>query len=153
MKSRKGMAVCLISLVLCCTAARADDLKQIEKQLRKTYDNYVLSLKTPYASGKLHFTSNGQLVGTAPEGVWTTNGILQVSKVVLKPKVVQIDGKRILLALRTSQGSPILLPIVTARIVHIAIDLDSTTGFNIDQINLLFQQVFQIGRASCRERV
>jgi TonB family protein len=151
MKYRKGIAVCVTSLVLCCTVARANDLKEIERQLRKTYDNYLLSLKAPYASEKLHFTSKGLPVGLAPEGVWTTNGILQVSKIVLKPNIVQIYGKRILLALRTSQGNPILLPIVTARSVQIAIDLDSTSASNIDQINLLFEQVFQ--KQDIRQRI
>ena len=141
MQYKKRWSVCLISLTL-CTVARADDRRLIEKQLRKTYDNYALSLKVPYASENLHFDSNGQLVGISPVGVWTTSGILQVGKIVLKPNVLQIDGNRILVALRAGQGSSILVPIVTARSVHITIELESTTS-KIDQLNHVIEQVFQ----------
>jgi len=133
MKYQKRWPVGLISLTLFCTVARADDGRLIEKQLRKTYDNYALSLKIPYASENLHFDSKGQLVGISPVGAWTTSGILQAGKIVLKPNVLQINGKRILVALRASQGSSILVPIVTARSVHISIELESTTS-NIDQL-------------------
>ncbi len=46
MKCKKTWPVCLISLTLCCTVARAAE-RRLEKQLRKTYEDYVLSLKTP----------------------------------------------------------------------------------------------------------
>jgi hypothetical protein len=68
--------------------------------------------------------------------------MLQVLKVVLKPNVLQIDGKRILVALPAHKGNSILVPIVTARSVHISIDLESTTS-KIDQLNHVIEQVFQ----------
>jgi TonB family protein len=150
MKCRKTWPVCLLSLTLCCTVARADDRRLIEKELRKTYDNYALSLKIPYASENLHFDSKGQFVGSSPLGVWTTSGILQVGKIVLKPNVLQINGNRILVALRASQGSSILVPIVTARSVHITIELESTTS-NIDQLNQVIERVFQ--KQDTRKRI
>jgi hypothetical protein len=65
-----------------------------------------------------------------------------VGKIVLKPNVLQINGNRILVALRASQGSSILVPIVTARSVHITIELESTTS-DVDQLNHVIEQVFQ----------
>jgi TonB family protein len=76
--------------------------------------------------------------------------MLQVGKIVLKPDVLQINGNRILAALRADKGNSILVPIVTARSVHITIDLESTT-FNIDQLNHLIEQVFQ--RQETRKRI
>jgi len=150
MPYQKRWSVYLLSLTLCCTVGRADDRRLVEKELRKTYDNYARSLKIPYASENLHFDSNGQLVGTSPVGVWTTSGILQVGKIVLKPNVLQINGNRILVALRASQGSSILVPIVTARSVHITIELESTTS-HIDQLNQVIEQVFQ--KQDTRKRI
>jgi hypothetical protein len=56
MKHKKRWPVCLISLTRCCTVARADDRRLIEKLRRKTYDNYALSLKIPYMHRRI-FTS------------------------------------------------------------------------------------------------
>jgi len=149
MQHKKRWPARLILLTLCCTIARADDRRLIETELRKTYDNYVLSLKTPYTSEKLRFDSNGQLVGTSPVSVWTTSGVLQVAKIALKTNVLQIDGKRILVALRSGQGSSTLVPIITARSVRITIDLESATS-NIDQLNRAIEQVFQAQDTSKR---
>jgi hypothetical protein len=122
----------------------------VEKQLRKTYDNYAHCLKIPYASQNLYFDSNGQLVGISPVGVWTTSGVLQVGKIVVRPDVLQIDGKRILVALRAEKGNSILVPMVTARSVHITIALEPTTS-NIDQVNHVMEQVFQ--KQDTRKRI
>jgi TonB family protein len=150
MQYKKTWPVVLISLTLGCTVARADDRKLVEKQLRKTYDNYALSLKIPYASQNLHFDSNGQLVGISPVGVWTTSGVLPVGKIVVRPDVLQIDGKRILVALRADKGNSILVPIVTARPVHITIALEPTTS-NIDRLNHEIEGVFQ--KQDTRKRI
>ncbi len=44
MQNKKRWPVCLLSLTFCCTVARAGDRRLIEKQLRKTYDDYALSV-------------------------------------------------------------------------------------------------------------
>jgi len=149
MQHKTRWPVGLISLTLCCAVARATD-RRLEKQLRTTYDNYALSLKTPYAWEKLHFDCKGQLVGISPVGVWTTSGMLQVVKIVLKSNVLQIDGKRILVALRADKGSSMLVPIVTARSVHVTVDLESTTP-NVDQVDHVIEQVFQ--KQETRKRI
>ncbi len=115
----------VLMMLACAGVSSAEDHERdLEKQLRQTFVHKVLSLRTPYASSKLHFTSGGQLIGTSLALPWTTGGIVQVTKVSLKSTVLELEGNRVVIAWR-SETNPSLIPLVTNNRVKVTLNLDS----------------------------
>ena len=148
----------LISVLLCCLAAlsstdaNAADRKDLENDLRNIYGHKLLSLRQPCFGSKLKFDSSGALVGKAVAGPWSTSGLLQVENLVLAPERLEIDGRRVILALRTRNVSAHtslrpsdvgVTPLVTNDRIRIFIDLSAS---DVSQVNRALSQVFQGGQ-------
>jgi hypothetical protein len=142
----------LIAGVCCCIAAisatlvRAQDRTKLEKDLRTTYQDKLLSLKNPYFGSKLQFDSSGTLVGKEVAGPWSTCGLVHVDKLILAPDHLEIDGKRVILALRSEESSPSdvhVIPLVTGNRVRIVVELSPV---DVPQVNKVLSQVFQAGQ-------
>jgi TonB family protein len=74
----------------------AETIKEREQALSKQYAGRTLFLRRFYTSGSQRFDKNGNVVGKAPAtGSWTLYGMIQVEKIVLKERSVQVVGKRL----------------------------------------------------------
>ena len=139
----------LISSLLCCilissTDVTADTRKNLEDDLRKIYEHKVLSLKLPYAANKLQFDAQGALAGSAVACPWAICGMLQVEKVVLAQGRLEIRGKRVILALRSSKSDVKVIPLATDRGIQVRVDLPDSP-LDIPQVNKILSRVFEGG--------
>jgi TonB family protein len=147
-----------ITVVFCCFAAvwpnnvRAEDRKNLEGDLRRAFQNKILSLRNPYFGSRLQFDSSGNLVGKADAGPWSTCGLLQVEKVALGPDHLEIDGRRVVLALRsgaTDKPHPSIpqaaqiTTLVTEDRVRIFVEM---SALDVPQVNQILSHVFQGGQ-------
>jgi len=131
--------------------AGAEDQKSLENDLRKTYEHQVLSLRAPQFGKKLEFDSSGVLISHAEAGPWSTCGLLQVEKLRLLPDHVELEGKRVLLALRSAdqdKHAPIpanvqVTPILTGEPVRIFV---ATSAVDVGHLNETMAKVFQGGQ-------
>ncbi|MGA8152637.1 MAG: energy transducer TonB [Terriglobales bacterium] len=142
---------CLLSGLLCSlvvislTDARADARKDLEKELRTAYVHRLLSLTSPYFGDKLQFDSQGGLLDRAVAGPWSTCGLLEVEKLALASGRVELSGKRVILALRSSNTGVKVTPVTTNRGVHISVELPSTST-DVPQVNQTLSNTFKGGQ-------
>jgi TonB family protein len=149
-----------ITVVFCCFAAvwpndlRAEDRKNLEDDLRRAFQHKILSLRNPYFGPRLRFDSSGNLVGKADAGPWSTCGLLQVEKLALGPDHLEIDGKRVVLGLRsgaTDKQHPSIpqaaqiTTLVTADRVRIFVEM---SALDVPQVNQILSHAFQGGQAA-----
>jgi TonB family protein len=143
-----------VTVVLCCLATVwptnviAEDRKNVEDDLRRALQHNILSLRNPYFGRMLRFDSSGNLVGKADAGPWSTCGLLEVEKLKLAPDHLEIDGKRIVLALRSraadkQQPSVQNTAVVTDERVRIFVDM---SAMEVAQVKQILSYVFQGGR-------
>ena len=137
----------LISSLLCCilifsTAAIADTRKNLEDDLRKIYEHNLLSFRTPYAANKLQFDAQGTLAGSAVACPWSICGMLQVEKVVLAQRYLEIRGKRVIIALRSGNTDVKVIPLATDRGIQVRVDLPDSP-LDIAQVNKILSRVFE----------
>ena len=143
--------------LLCCLAVifspdvRGQDQKNLENDLRNVYEHKLLSLRNPYFGSKLKFDSAGKLISRAVVGPWSTCGMLQVEKLALDTGHLEIDGKRVILALRSVESDkhpplPLnsqVVPLVTEDQVRIFIEMSAS---DVSQANKTLSQIFQGGQ-------
>ena len=137
----------LISSILCCilissTAVSADTRKNLEDDLRKIYEHNLLSLRSPYAANKLQFDERGTLAGSAAPCPWSICGMLQVEKVVLAQRYLEIRGKRVILALRSGNTDAKVIPLATDRGIQVRVDLPDSP-LDTAQVNKTLSRVFE----------
>ncbi len=138
----------------------AQDPKNLENDLRHALEHKFLSLKTPYFGSRLHFDSSGNLVGNAVAGPWTTCGVLKTEELVVGSDHIEIDGTRVILALRSKTSDrPIkdssslflsdtrLEPIEADDRVRIFVDISSS---DVVEVTKILSQVFQSPQISER---
>jgi TonB family protein len=126
-RSHLGMILCAAFVLVCTTSLKATDNRAAEKQLKRSLENQVFSLRVPTFSDKLHFDVDGQPLGTSLPAPWTTGGLVEVKEISLKNDSLRIDGDRVLVALRSTKNSsapPALATVLTDRSVRITLDLD-----------------------------
>jgi TonB family protein len=153
LKLRYVIATFLCCLLLFSTGRlAADDLNATESEFRKLYEHQLLSLKNPNSAKTIEFDSSRNLVSKAISGPWSTCGLLQVAKINVGSRRVEISGNRVILALRDkdAQTGPKLkqvqvTPVVTDRRVRITVEL-STPPTSISVLNDALSQVFEGGQ-------
>ncbi|MGH9504429.1 MAG: hypothetical protein ACRD20_16380 [Terriglobales bacterium] len=136
--------------LICSLEARAEDQKNLENDLRKVYEHKLLSLKNPSFGPKLEFDSTGKQVSRVVAGPWSTCGLLRVEKIVWGPGHLQIEGKRVILALRSAESVKQLqlpsnlqvMPLVTEDRLRIVVKMSAS---DVLQVNNALSQVFQGG--------
>ena len=129
---------------------RAADEK-LENNLRHIYEHQLLSLRNPYFGKTLSFDSSGRPTNHVVAGPWSTCGLLQAQRVRLRQDGIEIEGKRVILALRSGgvdghTSTPAKLqvaPVLTDQGVHIRMQL---LPVNVKQVNDALAQVFQGGQ-------
>lgn len=133
------------------TDLRAEGRKNLENDLLRVFQHKLLSLRNPYFGTRLQFDSSGNLVSKAAAGPWSTCGLLQVEKLILGPDHLQIDGKRVILALRLGESKQLsslpadeqITPLVTDDRVRIFVEMSAS---DVPQVNKILSQVFQGGQ-------
>jgi TonB family protein len=136
---------------VCLPFAEATENKNLESTFRHLYEGSLLSLRTPYFGKTLEFNSSGLLLNHLVAGPWSTCGLLRVEKLRVNEHGVEIDGKRVILALRSGEkdrqeatsGKLQVVPILTTRDVRIRVQMSPE---NQDQINNSLAQIFQGGQ-------
>ena len=148
--SHKSLVVTALFLLAhaWCLDLKAEDRKDIERDLRSALEHKILALKNPRFSSKLEFDSFGNPRGNAVAGPWSTCGLMEVEKVKLGPDRLEIFGKRIVLGLRAEVPDPkaFVIPsqakvteIYTYEKVHIWVDMPSSDS---QQIKNQLSQIF-----------
>jgi TonB family protein len=156
--SVKYLAIGIFCLAVATSAsyAEAQDRNKLENDLKHTFEHNLFSLKTPYFGSKLQFDSLGNLIGNAVAGPWSTCGVLQVGKLVISSDHLEIEGKRVILALRSreskkEQSSPPqaeqITPIVTGNNLRILVNISS---LDASEVNRTLSQVFRGGQLAER---
>ena len=84
----------LFAMLFSSMSVRAEG-SSLEGQIRNAYRGKVLTLRQFYDADKLHFGSNGHLIGEATTGPWTVDGQLRVIDVHLRNERLYIKGKRL----------------------------------------------------------
>jgi TonB family protein len=130
----------------------ADDQKSLRDDLRRIYVHKTLSFRKSYFGRNLQFDSSGNVIGNAVPGPWSTCGLLEVQKLELSSNRLEIDGKRTILVLRSTEAPsqhPSLLSKAKATILatneQLRVSIDMTT-IDVKQVNQVLAQVFQGGR-------
>jgi TonB family protein len=152
----------LITGIFCLVSAISpsdiggQDRKNLQNDLKHAFEHNLLSLKTPYFGSRLQFDSSGNLVGNAVAGPWSTCGVLQIEKLVVGSDHLEIDGKRVILALRSresdEQQSSLpqdaqITPLVTGDRLRIFVEIPSLDALKVKKI---LSQLFQGGQLSER---
>ncbi|HEV2401762.1 MAG TPA: energy transducer TonB [Candidatus Sulfotelmatobacter sp.] len=125
------------------------DANGIEAGLRQSYEQKLLSLRNPYCGKNLNFDSGGNVMNQAVAGPWSTCGLMQAQKLKLIRDGVEIDGKRVILALRSGEGEPAtppkmqVVPVLTNEDVRIRMQAQPVST---EQVNNALAQVFQGGQ-------
>ena len=104
MKYRKLFVSLGVSIVLIASVASATDQQSLEKLLNDAYDGKILRLKAADASDELHFDENGNSLGRVKESAWTTSGLLKVDNVIVKGDEIELQTKRVIVALRRNSN-------------------------------------------------
>ena len=129
--------LCLITL----KPSYAADLKGVVKQAMMAFYGHNLILSHSYTNNKLRFNSAGELIGTSEEGPWTMNGIIHVDNVELKPSLVRISGKRVIIILRTENGKLGLQPIYLTKRMEVELEPSGTIA-TLDDVKQTIGRVF-----------
>jgi len=136
---------------VCLPFAEATEDRNLESAFRHLYGGSLLSLRTPYFGKTLEFNSSGLLLNNLVAGPWSTCGLLRVEKLRVNQHGIEIDGKRVILALRLEEkdhqaatsAKLQVVPILTTRDVRIRVQMSPE---NQDQINNSLAQIFQGGQ-------
>jgi hypothetical protein len=129
--------------------ATAGDEK-LENDLRHIYEHQLLSLRNAYFGKTLSFDSSGTAIDHAIAGPWSTCGLLQAQKLRLTKDGVEIQGKRVILALRSGgvdrqTATPAKLqvvPVLTDQGVRIRMQISPV---NLQQVNDTLAKVSKVG--------
>ena len=62
-------------------AAASDQLREVETEFRKVYQNQFFSRKNPDSATTIKFDSSGKLTSKSVPGPWSTSGLMRVEKV------------------------------------------------------------------------
>lgn len=79
-------------------AAAAEDLEEIERQLKGRIKGKVVTLRKPFRGDNLRFDREGSPVADSPEGHWTSYAEVEIGEVRVKAHSLQLDGTRLLVA-------------------------------------------------------
>jgi TonB family protein len=142
-------AAASVVLALSSLHATAAD-PTLEKELRQLYERQLLSLRNPSFGKTLSFDSSGAPNDRIVAGPWSTCGLLQAQRLRLSHEGLEIEGKRVILALRSEgegqTATPAklqIVPLLTDQSVRIRVQL---LPVNIKQINETLAKVFQGGQ-------
>jgi len=152
LRAVQKVAISVLALgIVFVPTLRGKDEKNLENTFRHLYEGGLLSLRTPYFGKSLDFNSSGLPLSHLVAGPWSTCGLVQVQKLRVNQHGVEIDGKRVILALRSGErdrhaATPAKLqvvPILTTRDVRIRVQMSPE---NQEQINNSLAQIFQGGQ-------
>lgn len=140
----------LVLLITHVSFAQTPDTKTIEAELRQSYEQKLLSLRNPKFGKTLIFDPAGTLISQATAGPWSTCGLLRVRRVKVSRQEVEIEGKRVILALRSDEkdqpAAPKrvqVIPVLTGDDIRIHIHIAAADR---DEIIKTLARIFQGGR-------
>ncbi len=151
MKVCRALAISVLtSLIVCNCHANTEHEKDTENTLRNIYEQKLVSLRNPYFGKTLIFDSAGAPTNHVVAGPWSTCGLLRVHKFRVGKDGVEIDGKRVILALRSDEADQKAVPIQTQAIpveteqnVRIRIQI---SPMNLEQVKESLPKIFQGGQ-------
>ena len=100
------LASLLLFIYLNTTPLRADERKDLEKKLETQYKGEVLTLRKFYQGNTLKFDRAGQLIGKRDVGPWTLYGKIEVRKIKVRRKKIEIHGNRIFVGYSENHSGP-----------------------------------------------
>jgi TonB family protein len=117
------------AIFLCLQAVAGD--RQAESALRAALDKKIVVLRGFYVGQHLRFDSSGNPVGKAEIGPWTSDGVIQITRVSAKPDRIVLRGKRVLNAFDSNRCQ--FTNILTDVPVEIEVQADSAS-LDADQV-------------------
>ena len=151
MKACRTLAICVLTFSIVCNCyATSEDEKNLENTLRNIYEQKLVSLRNPYFGKMLIFDSSGVPTNRVVAGPWSTCGLLRVQKFRVGKDVVEIDGKRVILALRSDEADrkavppqTEAIPVETEQKVRIRIEI---SPMNLEQVTGSLPKILQGGQ-------
>jgi len=77
-------------------ALRAQDLEELEGQLKRAHLGKPLTLRNFYQGDEIRFSAGGQAINRPASGPWTLYAMLEVASIRLQPGELEIESKRLL---------------------------------------------------------
>jgi TonB family protein len=133
------LAASLIVSVVAVPLARGD----LQKELRQTYTEKILSLGVPSNLDVLHFDGNGRPARPSEGEPWTTCGLFRVKKISANLAQIAIEGERQAVILSPESVRKLLL-VELDRPVHVTIDLPGAQR-TLPELNALLARIFWPG--------
>jgi TonB family protein len=124
-------------IILAANFLLAASPHDLERDLRKTYAERLLSLRTPISYDVIHFNLEGHPTRATTGEPWTTCGLFKVKKISVKSGQVAMDGERVIVVLNPAAEEKKLLLVTVERSVHVIIDLPMTIETPADMGRLL----------------
>ncbi|HZE26761.1 MAG TPA: energy transducer TonB [Terriglobales bacterium] len=134
-------AILLLSSLGPCVPVHAGPRSDLQKELRRSYQGKLLSLRSPSSFDVIHFDASGQPTRPEREEPWTTCGLFQARKTYVKANRVDIDGERVIVALNPAFPGTKLSLVTLDREVHVAIDLPASIS-STGQLNEFLTKIF-----------
>lgn len=131
----------LVIVLLTCSAWCEDDLKAVEKSLRKMKGKYLV-LRNAYSESNLSFGARGNLQGKGTPAPVSLNGVFQVDSVKLGPRWIEMKGARA--ALYLDRRSQKVQGVKTGERIRIRVESDQDIG-SLTQAETLLGMIFYDG--------
>ncbi len=71
-----------------------NDIKNLENQLQKLYQDKTFVLRNFYTGNKLKYNPEGVRVSGGEQGVWTLDGLITINRLKVKNERIELTGKR-----------------------------------------------------------
>lgn len=84
--------LCTLFLLACSTLAMRAD---VAEDIGRSWKGKAITLRVPDGAEHIRFSSNGEHVGKASEGLWSTDAMIQVESLKVHGRDLQIRGKRV----------------------------------------------------------
>jgi TonB family protein len=124
MPTRRPFSACLFVLLalLITSQLQASDSTNLEQDLSKIFVGRSFTVRNYYRGGRLHFGSNGELLGKSDVGYWSRDGMVKISSVKLSANgELSFQGERYCVLFDPGTGE--FLNVKTGDKVELSVDL------------------------------
>lgn len=144
-----AVPVFLLSSIFFCALAGAVGQLDLQKELRRTYERKLVTLRVPTGQDIAHFDSQGQPTRPGRGEPWTTCGLFVVTKVFMKGGHINMDGARQIVTMSSQGHRTRLLLLPLDREIHVTIDLPHSVQ-EATQLEEFMEKIFVPGDVDAR---
>ena len=149
MPRARAVPVVLLPSILFCAHAWAVAQLDLQKELRRTYERKLVTLRVPTGQDIAHFDSQGQPSRPGRREPWTTCGLFVVTKVLMRAGHINMDGPRQIVTMSSQGHRTRLLLLPVEREIHVTIDLPQSVQ-EASQLEEFMEKIFVPGDVDAR---